>query len=131
MSKGSKVVFVAFTQHYIQSNFTHLTHVKRVKRSFNSFLLLLMLLMSKGLKVVFVAYIHNIDTIDAMSKGSKDDVMLKQREKHIFDHNFLNIQPIFNPKKSFGQLRLRPFQPYHPVYHNHIILCMLKWSKVI
>ena len=31
MSKGSKVVFVAFTQHCIQSNVTHLTHVKRVK----------------------------------------------------------------------------------------------------
>ena len=31
MSKGSKVVFVAFTQHCIQSNVTHLIHVKRVK----------------------------------------------------------------------------------------------------
>ena len=39
---------------------------------------------------------------------------------HIFTHKFLNIQPIFNPKKSFGKLRLRPFQPYHP------ILCMSK-----
>ena len=31
MLKGSKVVFVAFTQHCIQSNVTHLTHVERVK----------------------------------------------------------------------------------------------------
>ena len=31
MSKGSKVVFVAFTQHRIQSNVTHLIHVERVK----------------------------------------------------------------------------------------------------
>ena len=31
MSKGSKVVFVGFTQHCIQSNVTHLTHVERVK----------------------------------------------------------------------------------------------------
>ena len=31
MSKGSKVVFAAFMQHYIQSNVTHLTHVERVK----------------------------------------------------------------------------------------------------
>ena len=31
MSKGSKVVFVAFTQHCIQSNVTHDTHVERVK----------------------------------------------------------------------------------------------------
>ena len=31
MSKGSKVVFMAFTQHCIQSNVTHLIHVKRVE----------------------------------------------------------------------------------------------------
>ena len=55
--------------------------------------------MSKGLKVVFVAYVHNTDTFNAMSKGLKDYVMLKQKDKHIFAHNFLNIQAIFNPKK--------------------------------
>ena len=49
--------------------------------------------------MVFVAYIHHIDTFNAMSKGSKDYVMLKQRVKHIFDHNFLNIPPIFNLQK--------------------------------
>ena len=31
MSKGLKVVFVAFTQHCIQSNVTHLIHVERVE----------------------------------------------------------------------------------------------------
>ena len=31
MSKGSKVVFVAFTQHCIQSNVTHLTQAERVE----------------------------------------------------------------------------------------------------
>ena len=31
MSKGSKVVFVAFTQHCIQSNVTHLIQVERVE----------------------------------------------------------------------------------------------------
>ena len=31
MLKGSKVVFVAFTQHCIQSNVTHLIHVERVE----------------------------------------------------------------------------------------------------
>ena len=78
MSKGSKVVFVAFTQHCIQSNVTHLIHVERVKGSLNSYNCYLCLLMSKGLKVVFVAYVHNINTFNAMSKGSKDYVMLKQ-----------------------------------------------------
>ena len=32
MLKGVKVVFVAFTQHCIQSNVTHLTAVEKVKR---------------------------------------------------------------------------------------------------
>ena len=32
MSKGSKVVFVAFTQHCIQSNVTHVTHLIHVER---------------------------------------------------------------------------------------------------
>ena len=71
-----------------------------------------MLLMSKGLKealtVLIVThvkrvkrlhYVHNIDTFNAMLKGSKDYVMLKKKDIHIFAHNFLNIQAIFNPKK--------------------------------
>ena len=57
---------------------THVTHVERVKR---------------------LHYVHNIDTFNAMSKGSKDYVMLKKNDIHIFAHNFLNIQAIFNPKK--------------------------------
>ena len=40
---------------------------------------------------------------------------------HIFAHNFLDIQPIFNPKKTFGKLTLRAFQSYHQ---------MLSMSKV-
>ena len=31
----------------------------------------------------------------------------KRTYTHIYAHNFLNIQPIFNPQKSFGKLRLR------------------------
>ena len=34
MLKGSKVVFVAFMQHCIQSKVTHLTHVERVESVF-------------------------------------------------------------------------------------------------
>ena len=33
----------------------------------------------------------------------------------IFAHNFLNIQPIINPQKSFGKLRVMAFQPYHQI----------------
>ena len=46
------------------------THVKRVER---------------------LHYVHNIDTFNAMSKGSKDYVMLKKKDIHIYAHNFLNI----------------------------------------
>ena len=47
----------------------------------------------------------------------------KRTYTHIFAHNFLNIQLIFNLQKSFGKLRLRAFQPYHQ------ILCILKHVK--
>ena len=43
---------------------------------------------------------------------------------HIFAHNFLNIQPIFNQKKVLESWDLvRAFQPCHQ------ILCMLKHVK--
>ena len=32
----------------------------------------------------------------------------------------LNIEPIFNPQKSFGKLRLRAFQLYHKYYQYYI-----------
>ena len=40
---------------------------------------------------------------------------------HIFAHNFLNIQPIFNPEKVLGSWDLELF--------NHTILCMSKHVK--
>ena len=40
------------------------------------------------------------------------------RAHDIFTYNFLNIQPIFNLKKSFEKPGLRAFQPYHEM------LCM-------
>ena len=48
-------------------------------------------------RVKRVCYVHNIDTFNVMSKESKDYV--ETRDIHIFAHNFLNIQLIFNPKK--------------------------------
>ena len=42
---------------------------------------------------------------------------VETRDIHIFVLNFLNIQPIFNPKKNW---KAETFQPYHQ------ILCMLK-----
>ena len=59
-----------------------------------------MLLMSKGLKVVFVAYVYiqyryiqrYVERVERLCYVETSDI-------HIFAHNFLNIQSIFNPKK--------------------------------
>ena len=82
-------MFVAFTQHCIQSNVTHLIYVERVE------------------SVLCI-------------KWPMAPPKYAVRAHNFFTHNFLNIQPIFNTQKSFGKLRLRPFQPYHK------ILCMSK-----
>ena len=37
--------------------------------------------------------------------------------KHVFAHNFLNIQWIFNPEKSLEKLRHRAFKPYHQILY--------------
>ena len=65
MAKGSKVVFVAFRQHCIQSNITHVERVESV----------------------------------LCIKWPMAPPKYAVRAHHIFTHNFLNIQPIFNPKK--------------------------------
>ena len=56
---------------------THVTHVERVKR---------------------FHYVHNIYLM-LCQKGQKIMLYVETRNKHIFVHNFLNIQLIFNPKK--------------------------------
>ena len=86
ITKGSKVVFVAFTQHCIQSNFTHLTHVKRVKRY----------------TVIIVTHVTHV-------KGVK-------RSLNSFTHNFLNIQPIFNPKMFWELRQTFPTIPSNAIY---------------
>ena len=89
MSKGSKVVFVAFTLHCIQSNVTHLTHVERVE---------------------------SILCIKWPLTPPKYAV----RAHSIFTQNFLNIQPIFNPKKVLESWDLD--------LSNHAIECYVCWS---
>ena len=71
MSKGSKDVLTVLIV-------THVTHVERVER---------------------LHYVHNIDTFNAMLKGQKIMLYVETKDKHIFAHNFLNIQPIFNLQK--------------------------------
>ena len=56
---------------------THVTYVERVQR---------------------LHYVHNIHLM-LCQKGQKIILYVETRDKHIFAHNFLNIQPIFNPQK--------------------------------
>ena len=99
MSKGSKVVFVSFTQHCIQSNVTHLTHVERVERSLNSFNCYLCYSCRKGHKwCLWPMYTIRLNT---MSKGSKDYVMLKQGTNTFLLITFLIFNRFSICKKSW------------------------------
>ena len=70
MSKGSKETLTVLIV-------THVANVERVKR---------------------LHYVHNIHLM-LCRKGQKIILYVETREKDIFAHNFLNIQPIFNPQK--------------------------------
>ena len=64
-------------------------------------------------KHVFAVYIKAVKDVEDRSNTTKgcNTIYVKDGKRaytHIFAHNFLNIQPIFNPQK----LRLRAFQPY-------------------
>ena len=79
--------------------------------------MLLILLMSKGLKealtVLIVTYVTHVERfksgvcglctqyryIQYYVKRIKRLCYVETRDKHIFAHNFLNIQLIFNPQK--------------------------------
>ena len=67
---------------------THVTHVKGVKRSLNSSNCYSCYSCQKGRKITLCTQYRSFN---AMSKGSKDYVMLKKKDIHIFAHNFLNI----------------------------------------
>ena len=91
MSKGSKVVFVAYVHNIDTFNamskgskealtvfiVTHVTHVERVK---------------SGVCGLCTQYIY-------IQYYVKRLCYVETRDKHIFAHDFLNIQPIFNLKK--------------------------------
>ena len=70
MSKVSKEAFIVLIV-------THVTLVERVER---------------------LHYVHNIHLM-LCRKGQKIMLYVETRDKYIFAHNFLNIQPIFNPQK--------------------------------
>ena len=70
MSKGSKEALMVLIVTYV-------AHVERVKR---------------------LHYVHNVHLM-LCRKGQKIILYVETREKHIFSHNFLNIQSIFNLQK--------------------------------
>ena len=95
MSKGSKVVFVAYVHNTDTLNamskglkkaltvliVNHVTHVERVKSGVCGLCTqyrYIQCYVDRVERVKRLCYVHNIDTFNAMSKGSKDYVMLKQ-----------------------------------------------------
>ena len=94
MSKGSKVVFVAYvlnidTFNAMSKGFkkaltvlivTHVTHVKRVESGVCG--------LCRQYKYI-QCYVKRVERL----------CYVEIRDKHIFAHNFLNIQAIFNLKK--------------------------------
>ena len=73
MSKGSKEALTVLIV-------THVTHVERVE---------------SGVCGLYTQYRY----IQCYVERVKRLCYVKTRVKHIFAHNFLNIQPIFNPQK--------------------------------
>ena len=93
-SKSSKVVFVAYVHNIDTFNamskglkkaltvliVTNVTHVKRVKSG------------ACGLCTQYRYIQCHVERVERLC-------YVETRDKHIFAHNFLNIQAIFNPKK--------------------------------
>ena len=114
MSKGSKVVFVACVHNTDTFNavskglkktltvliVTHVTHVKRVE---------------SGVCGLCTQYRY----IQCYVERVKRLCYVETRDKHIFAHNFLNIQAIFNPKKVLESWDLD--------LSNHTIQCHVCW----
>ena len=73
MSKGSKEALTVLIV-------THVTHVKRVE---------------SGVCGLYTQYRYNLCYVRRVARLCH----VETRDKHILAHNFLNIQPIFNPKK--------------------------------
>ena len=89
MSKGSKETLTVLIV-------THVTHVKGVKRSPNSFNCYSCYSFQKGRKITLCTQYRYIQCYVEMVKRL---CYVETKDIHIFAHNFLNIQAIFNLKK--------------------------------
>ena len=107
MSKGSKealtVLIVTHITHVkgVERSLTvlivtHVTHVERVKRSLNSSNCYSCYSCRKGRKITLCTQYRYIQ---CYVKRVKRSCCVEIKDIHIFAHNFLNIQAIFNPKK--------------------------------
>ena len=86
MSKGSKEALTVLIV-------THVTHVERVERSLNSSNCYSCYSGRKITLCTQYRYIqYYVKRVERLCYVEKKDI-------HIFAHNFLNIQAIFNPKK--------------------------------
>ena len=89
MSKGSKEALMILIA-------THVTHVKGVKRSLNSSNCYSCYSCRKGQKITLCTQYRYIQ---CYVERVKRLCYVERKDIHIFAHNFLNIQAIFNPKK--------------------------------
>ena len=121
MLKGSKEALTVLIV-------THVTHIKRVEKVWNvwndvkgverTLTVLIVSHVTHVKRVERLHYVHNIHLMLCL-KGRKIMLYVETRDKHIFAHNFLNIQLIFNPQKVLESWDL--------VLSNHTIKCYVCW----
>ena len=114
MLKGSKEALTVLIV-------THVTHVKGVERSLNSSNCYSCW---KGQKITLCTQYRYIQ---CYVKRVERLCYVEKKDIHIFAHNFLNIQAIFNPKKVLESWDLDLFN--HTIQFN-VCQSMLKGSKV-
>ena len=117
ISKGSKEALTVLIV-------THVTHVEGVERSLNSSNCYSCYSCQKGWKITLCTqyrYIQcYVERVERLCYVETKDI-------HIFSHNFLNIQTIFNPKKVLESWDLDLSK--HTIQYN-VCWSMSKGSKV-
>ena len=90
MSKGLKVVFMA----YVHNTDTFNDMLKESKKALTVLIVTHVERVKSGVCGLCTQYRY----IQCYVERVKRSCYVETRDKHIFAHNFLNIQPIFNPK---------------------------------
>ena len=105
MSKGSKVVFVA----YVHNTNTFNTMWKGLKEALTVLIVTHVERVESGVCGLCTQYRYIQCYVERVKRVERVERLcfVETREIHIFAHNFLNIQPIFNPKKVLESCQAR------------------------